>query len=244
MKTLKLLLLFVLLAIHCFSQSKEEFFEAGKRDLEEGWPITAVDHFSHAIKLDSTFARAYYYRGLAYLKGARSDLYTPAVIDFYKCITLQPNSNFWQAYSYIADKKLFPHISALKYYTRAIEFNSTNHLLYQRRGFLKQWNGMLSEALADYDKAINLNKHDFRNYEFNASVEIQTGNYTAALKNIDKAIELNPHYAKLYFDKMEILCRLNQVKAAKKIHKKARGKFEKTGESLYCSCCDIGRKQG
>jgi hypothetical protein len=68
MKPLILLILFFLPAIHCLSQSKEQFFEAGKRDLEEGWPITAVDYFSEAIKLDSTFSSAYYYKGLAYLK--------------------------------------------------------------------------------------------------------------------------------------------------------------------------------
>jgi tetratricopeptide (TPR) repeat protein len=243
MKTLKLLLLFVLLASHCFSQSKEELFEAGKRDLEEGWPITAVDYFSDAIALDSTFAWAYYYRGLAYLKGARSDRYTPAVNDFYKCIKLQPDSNFWQAYFYIADKKLFPDTSALNYYSRAIELNPTNHLLYQKRGFLKQWNRMFSEALADYDKAIHLNKDDFLTYDFKASIEIQMGNYIAALKDINKAIELNPDYSKLYFDKTEVLCRLNQVKAAKKNHKTARLKFEKPGESLHCSCCETVRKQ-
>jgi tetratricopeptide (TPR) repeat protein len=167
----------------------------------------------------------------------------PAVNDFYKGIALQPDSNFWQAYFYFADKKLFPDTAALKYYTRAIQLNPTNLLLYQKRGFFKQWNGMLSEALVDYKKAISLNKDDFLTYNFKASAEAQSGNYTAALEDLEKVIELNPEYSKSYFDKTEILCRLNQVKAARKSYKKARRKFEKEDEPLYCSCCESVKKQ-
>ena len=225
--------------IHCFSQTKEELFKAGKNDLENGWLITAVDYFSDAINLDSNFANAYYSRGLTYIKGALSDCYAPAVDDFYKCIELQPDSNFWQAYYYIAKQKLFPDTSALKYYDKAIKFNPTNYLLYQNRGFLRQWNRMYELALADYDIAIELNSNDAITYDFKASTQIQIKNYSAALKTIEKAIELNPKYAKLYGDKSYILCRLNEMKLAKKNRKKAK---VKTSEIINCDCCE--KKQG
>lgn len=39
------------------------------------------------------------------------------------------DTNFWRAYFYIADKKLFQDTAALKYYSRTIELNPTNHRL-------------------------------------------------------------------------------------------------------------------
>lgn len=243
MKTIGPFVLFLLLSSQSFSQTKEELFEAGKSDFEKGWLITAVDRFSDAIKSDSNFAAAYYYRGLTYIKGALSDCYAPAVNDFYKCIALQPDSNFWQAYLYIAERKVFPETAALKYYDRAIEFNPTNYLLYQKRGFLKQWNRLFSPALTDYKKAIALNGADSHTYELKASIELQNGKYVEALADISKAIELKPDDAKLYFDKTEILCRLNQLKSARKNHKKAMQKAANAGEFITCSCCESVKKQ-
>jgi tetratricopeptide (TPR) repeat protein len=236
LKSIKLLILFLTFFSWSFSQTKDELFEAGKDNYEKGWLITAVDYFSDAIKLDSNFANAYYYRGLTYTKGALSDCYSPAVDDFYKCIKLQPDSNFWQAYLYIADRKLFPDTSALKYFDKAIELNPTNYLLYQKRGFLKQWNRMFFSALTDYSKSLELNDKDFVTYDFKASTEIQTGEYLIALVDIDKAIELNSKYAKLYSDKSFILCKLKENKAAKKNKKKAK---VKTGEIINCDCCEM-----
>jgi tetratricopeptide (TPR) repeat protein len=236
MKIIRLILLLLTLSSTCFSQTKEEFFDAGKESLEQGWLITAVDYFSDAIKLDSNFANAYYYRGLTYIKGALSDCYAPAVNDFYKCINLQPDSNFWQAYYYIAKQKLFPDTSALKFYDKAIKFNPTNYLLHQNRGFLRQWNRMYLLALSDYEKAIELNSNDALTYDLKSSTQVQIEKYSAALKTIDKAIELNPKYAKLYGDKSYILCRLNEIRAAKKNRKKAKAK---TGNIINCDCCEI-----
>ena len=235
MKTIRLIPLLLLFPLFCYCQTKEELFEAGKGDLEKGWLITAVDYFSDAIKLDTNFANAYYYRGLTYIKGAMSDCYEPAVKDFYKCINLQPDSNFWQAYYYIAKQKLFPDTSALKYYDKAIKFNPTNYLIFQNRGFLRQWNRMYDLALSDYDKAIELNTNDAHTYDLKASTQIQIKDYSVALITIDKAIELNPKYAKLYGDRSYILCRLNEIKAAKKNIKKAK---VKTGEIIHCDCCE------
>jgi hypothetical protein len=197
-------------------QTKVALFLSGKEDYQGGWLITALDYFSEAIKLDSFFASAYYYRGLTYIKGARSDCYLPAVNDFYKCIELQPDSNYWQAYEYLASQKIFPDTAALWYYNKAILFNPTNYILYQQRGFLKGWNGMLSSALMDYDKAIDLNNKDAQNYDLRASIKIQTGNFEGALIDNDKAIKLSPEDSKLYFDKSYILCHLNQIKKARK----------------------------
>ena len=242
MKTIRLLLFFLLFTVCCFCQTKEDFFEAGKNDLEKGWLITAVDYFSDAIKLDSNFANAYYYRGLTYIKGAMSDCYMPAVNDFYKCIALQPDSNFWEAYSYIASQKLFPDTSALKYYDKAIKLNPTNYLLYQKRGFLKQWNRMLSSAYQDYLKSVEINKADVKSYDLMTNIDLQNGHYISALKQVDIGIEQDPESAKLYFTKTEVLCRLNKKKEAKKAYRKALKKAEKTGEFVICSCCEVTKK--
>lgn len=238
MKYPLLLSFFLFLSGLCFSQTKEEFFEAGKEQFENGWLITAVDYFSNAIKLDTNFADAYYYRGLTYIKGSKSDCYEPAVNDFYKCISLQPDSNFWQAYFYIANQKLFPDTAALKFYDRAIELNPSNYLLYQKRGFLKQWNRMLSSAYKDYMKAVALNKSDAQAYDLMAKIDLENGHYFSAITQINKGLEVDPDNAKLYFTKTEVLCRQNKVEEARKTHKLALKKAEKSVEYSTCSCCE------
>ncbi|MEO8765613.1 MAG: hypothetical protein ABI416_15040 [Ginsengibacter sp.] len=85
----------------------------------------------------SNFTAAYNYRGLTYVKGALSDCYIPEVKDLYKSIALAPDSNYWQAYYYIADQQLFPGTSAIKFYKKAINLTSSNYILYQRSGLLK-----------------------------------------------------------------------------------------------------------
>lgn len=238
MKYIRLLSVFLLLSGLCFSQTKVELFETGKDHLQGGRLITAVDYFSNAIRLDTNFAEAYYYRGLTYIKGAKSDCYEPAVKDFYKCISLQPDGNYWQAYFYIANQKLFPDTAALKYYDRAIDINPSNYLLYQKRGFLKHWNRMLSSAYQDYMKAVALNSLDVQSYDYMANIDMENGHYFSAITQINKGLEVDPDNAKLYFTKTEVLCRQNRVEEARKTYEMAMKKAEKSEVYTKCSCCD------
>lgn len=126
------ILLIFLFSISVNAQStKEEYFEFGKKLLEENYQSSAIECFDKAIQLDSNFAEAFYYRGLVFLVTYKSDFKLRAIkYDFERAISLKKENNFWKAYETLADLR-FPRDSiSLDYYDIAIRINPNNPNLY------------------------------------------------------------------------------------------------------------------
>jgi len=178
--------------------------------------MSAVEELTKAIELDSNFASAYYYRGCALNKGFASDGMDTITRDFEKCIALAPDSNFWEAYFYLASLvyEYYDDEKALAYYNKAIYSNPTNYILYCQRGYLRERMRNIDGAMDDYYKSISLNNKAYQALYNKYHLEETLGNLKEALITINQLLSFEKQDANIYFDKAFILCELGQKKNA------------------------------
>ena len=87
---------------------------------------------------------------------------------------------------------------ALADYTRAIELNPFDAILYNNRGVAKTAKGNLDSAIADFDRALQLDSRNAEAYD-NRGIAVQkTGDLDGALRNYDRAIDLSGKFARAF----------------------------------------------
>jgi tetratricopeptide (TPR) repeat protein/MinD-like ATPase involved in chromosome partitioning or flagellar assembly len=171
--------------------------EADKKNFDE-----AIKKYNEAIRLDPSFALAYYSRGRAHL-GKES--FDEALSDFNEAIRL--DANYVKAYVgrgdvYWQKRDL---ASALADYKRAIELDPKLSDAYTKRGKVLTEQNSLDKAVIDYDHAIELSPTDSTAFLWRGIARSKSGDYDRALADFNDAIELNPKLTEAHIKRAEAL---------------------------------------
>ena len=169
--------------------------EADKKNFDE-----AIRKYDEAIRLDPSYALAYYGRGRAYLGKERFD---EALADFNEAIRL--NANYVKAYVgrgdvYWQKRDL---ARALVDYNRAIELDPNLSDAYTKRGKVLTEQNSLDKAVIDYNHAIELSPSDSTPYLWRGAARSKSGDYDHALIDFNNAIELNPKLTEAHIKRAE-----------------------------------------
>jgi len=114
----------------------------------------AVADYNEAIRLEPTYALAYYNRGFAYR--AMGD-YDRAIADYNEAIRLEPkdaDAYNGRAWAYF---KMGKASAGLPDADRALQLNPNNAASYNTRGHIYEALGRNTDAIADYRKALSIN---------------------------------------------------------------------------------------
>ncbi|MGZ3884764.1 MAG: tetratricopeptide repeat protein [Bacteroidia bacterium] len=158
--------------------------------------VAAVNDYKAAVRLDSTYAAAYY--ALAYMSNAKSD-YRRALAYINKAIAGDPKSaeNYMErAKSY---EGLNDSINALASYSKAVEADPKNGLAWYSRANFYSLHNNHQAAINDYSKMIALDRNDPDALYARAECYADTDNYAAALADLELAKKLNPSDPYIYF---------------------------------------------
>lgn len=111
----------------------------------------AVDEISEAIKLESQFATAYYYRSLAYMN---MEEYEKAISDIDKVIVLAPE--VFGYYNHRGSIYLFKkdYKKAIENFNKSLTIEPSNIIAYIHRGDTFRMSGKYEEAITDYTSAL------------------------------------------------------------------------------------------
>ena len=85
------------------------------------------------------------------------------------------------------------YTSAIDYYTRGLEYNSSEPVLYANRATCYKCLGKFKESVNDYKRAIQLNPRNTKNLKKLASVYIILGNFGEAQILLEKCCNLEPY---------------------------------------------------
>lgn len=150
---------------------------------------------SEAINEDEDNGIWLYLRAIVYQKGRD---FNNAIAD-YKTLNMRfgDSERVMGAIGYCYDG-LEDHISAMEYFTKAIELEPSiaEHYLY--RGESKRKMGQLPEAIEDYSQTLELNPMNNHGYEQRGWVKEMMGDYKGALEDLDMAIEIDRDDAYAY----------------------------------------------
>jgi tetratricopeptide (TPR) repeat protein len=184
-----------LLSAPALGEDAHDHFVCGQMAWNLGFSKEAITEFTRALEMNSNYAEAYLYRGMA--KATASDL-TNALADFNKAIEISPvmaEAYSGRAYARQARGDL---AGALADYSRAIDLKSDSAEPYGGRARARQAKGDLDGALGDYDRAIELQPYFAEVYVGRGSVKRTKGDLDGALADYTKAVELKPDLAEAY----------------------------------------------
>ena len=169
--------------------------EADKNNFDE-----AIKKYNEAIRLDPSYAFAYYSRGRAYIVKERFD---EALSDFNEAIRL--DANYVKAYVGRGDvywqKRDLD--SALGDYNRAIELDPKLSDAFTKRGKVLTEKGSMDKAVIDYDHAIELSPNDSTAFLWRGITRSKSGDFDRALADFNDAIELNPRLTEAHIKRAE-----------------------------------------
>jgi tetratricopeptide (TPR) repeat protein len=200
-------------------QTAGAFLDRGVMFASRGDFDLAIEDFSEAIKLDSSFVSAYLQRGKALMASVSKGLsdidenfesFTSfsivndskendrAINDFDTAIKLDPNSASayrWRGNAY--DNK-GDYDRAIADYNQAIKLDPKNASAYLNRGVAYNNKGDYNRAIADYNQAIKLDPKDADAYYNRGLAYNNKGNYDRAIADYNQAIRLDPNDADAY----------------------------------------------
>lgn len=170
--------------------------QAGKNKLLSGDISNAIVDMTAAIKSNPKSARAYTYRGEAYMSNAN---YAAAKADFDKAIELQPECSLA-----LYDRALLEiHMggledamtdlnTALDVFGKRPNEVLTARDIYSKRAQLHLWMKNWDDAISDYSTSLNQSPSDPSDEDFAGRADAFTaiGNYTEALKDYKSAITI------------------------------------------------------
>lgn len=129
----------------------QEWFERGVK--LNDYSVEEIRFYSEAIRLDPSFAEAYFFRGLTH--GENGDL-DKAITDFDKAILIQPNdADFYDTRGYARDLK-GDLDGAISDYSETIRLEPKNANAYYSRANIWEKKRNYSAATADYQKYLEL----------------------------------------------------------------------------------------
>jgi tetratricopeptide (TPR) repeat protein len=160
--------------------------------------------YSTAIKINSNYAIAYYYRGcLHYDHIDRQG--EKCKNDFFKVLELCPNYDS----KYILIKNYYKD-----YYDKLIKNNEYDYKTYFNLGKIFYDKNNYSEAIKYYSLAIKMEPKDWDIYNFRGNAKGKMNDYFGAIDDYDKALKLNNNYWGLYYNKGLMYLQLKKYKLA------------------------------
>lgn len=150
-------------------------------------PKQALEYLHQAIRLDSTYAKAYKYRGSVYYQ---LELFKLAIEDYNQAIKLDPTYSVAYCSRSLVFTVLEQYQRAIEDANQAIKLDPNYSPSYYCRGFtylkLKQY----KLALKDYSQAIKLDPNSSWNFIWRARLYSELGKYQQACYDFRKACEL------------------------------------------------------
>ena len=197
----------------------KSLYDTGKTKWDSKDYKGALADFDEAIKLDSEYAEAYFYRGIT--KSELNDL-NGGLADITTAIELEPSKNplYYLNRGFIKSD-LKDDTGELADYDKAIKLDPGFARAYYVRGAFKVDQGSFEDAQKDFDKTIELDptfkdlvdgfKERIAQGVYNpgaAIIYFKSGgdkynlkDYKGAIRDYDKAIELDSKYAEAYFER-------------------------------------------
>ena len=173
----------------------------------------AIRILGEVIDLDSTYAEAYYFRGIANYK---LEKYYSSLSDFDKAIQFDPALDLVNVYRGFIYRKLQEVDSALFYFNKYIESNPQDTSAYDfvLRGKLNYEAGELDAAIEDFQRALDMEpiKESYHYYKYVAYFDNKQ--FSKAINQIDQAIELNPNFYGYYYFKGNAYYQLEEYQKA------------------------------
>ena len=160
--------------------------------LDIGREEERIDAYSAAIRLRSTFARAYNNRAVAKRRLRR---YKEAMADYDEAIRLKPK--FVGAYNNRGSlkRRIGLHEEAMADYNTAIDLDSGYAKAYNNRGNLLRRLARCEEAMADFDDAIRMSPTYATAYFNRGNLKTRLGRYEEAIADYDAALRVKPDFS-------------------------------------------------
>ncbi len=198
--------IFFLVVLIMYSISDAFSQETAKDLYNRGYRYLSVDRekaielLNQSISKDSTFADAYFHRGVTYFK---LDNFDKALKDFDMAFLLNPNLSILWMYKGFAYRNKGMLNEALDSFSNYISLHpqDTSAYSYILRGKVKYELGDFNGAITDYDMAVKLKPFEekYNYYRFVAFYEAKQ--LKQALACVNNLIKVNPDFYGYYFYK-------------------------------------------
>ncbi len=110
--------------------------------------------------------------------------------------------------------KLNDYYQAIAYYSKAIELNSGNYSLYEKRGWCKYKLNDFYGSIEDFTKAIEINSGEGRIYSYRAYSKMRIAEYEESLNDCTKAISLDQNNHLFYIQRGKVNSYINNFEDA------------------------------
>jgi len=221
MKVKNSLILYLLILAFSSCDSLEDkkgrFLLKGNEKLKENDPKGAIDFYTEALELDSTYADAYYNKAMAHLR--LNDL-DAAISDFSLAIKYRVtyvDAYFKRGLGYIDNGEFYKGREDAQWLIANDGQNWKSHFL---NGLVEEKLKNYPAALISFEKAFELNPTNSDLLVNQATVEYYQKEYASAQKLVDEAEQINPDEPNLHNLRSMILFDLgNYAEALQSVEK-------------------------
>lgn len=160
--------------------------------------VQAIEAFSQAIEADTTFALAYYNRGVAYRYSGKAE---QALADLNRSIAIRqdiPNVFFMRG---LMQNDIGDLNSALSDYQRAINIDGTYADAIFNKAYTLKALGDYTSAFQEAEKITALESDSPQNWNLKGNMQVLFGDYTDAIDSYTTAIHASQNYAEAYYNR-------------------------------------------
>ena len=160
--------------------------------------VQAIEAFSNAIEADSTFALAYYNRGVAHRYSGNA---AQALADLNKSIAIRqdiPNVFFMRA---LMENDQGDLNSALSDYQRAISIDGTYADAIFNKAYTLKALGDYTSAFKEAEKIAALESDSPQNWNLKGNMQVLFGDYEEAIRSYTRAINSSQNYSEAYYNR-------------------------------------------
>lgn len=176
-------------SIELYNQGLERYYES---DLNG-----ALEKFTEAIKLDSSFTDAYYNSGFIKLN---QGYYEEAIADFDLVISIKPTDKtyFYKGRALLGLNKLK---EAAEQFSNAINLNGQFFHAYNNRGNVKFQLGEYQGAIDDFTETITIKPDYVFAFNNRGNARFKLNDFNGAIADYNTAIDLRPDYGFAYLNR-------------------------------------------
>ncbi|MGH7941200.1 MAG: tetratricopeptide repeat protein [Limisphaerales bacterium] len=159
----------------------------------------AIGYFTQAIRENTNYVGAYYFRGLCYIQ--KKD-YDHSISDFSRAISLNtnnPDPYYFRAMCYMNESKYDRSVSDLDH--ALLLRTNTTILLLRAYVYLQMTN--LNQSIEDYNRVIRMKPSNAIGYIGRARDYNVQGVYSLAIMDCDSALMINPYLATAYRERAD-----------------------------------------
>lgn len=147
----------------------------------------AIEYYSRAIDQDKNQAILWENRALCWESMGENQ---KAEDDIMKALEIELTSNRFNFLG-LARFKQFDYKSSIEFYSKALEMDQSNPIIWENRALAYEFSSQYSEAILDYEKCLQLREDSFI-YNKIGEVYKLLGNYPEAKLKFKKAVDLSP----------------------------------------------------